>query len=690
MLSYRAWQKEYGSDPSVVGSTFIVSGYPFTIVGITPPGFFGETLRGNPPQLWLPLQQEPLINGGNSLLKQSAPAWLRVIGRVKPGADISGLSARFTVVLRQWMLHDSGWPPEFLPLIERSLSKQFITIVPGGMGVAALKADYGNSLEILFTVCILVLLIVSANIANLMLARGAVRRLQTSLRIALGASRKRIVRQSLTESIVLSTLGGVSGIGVAYLGVKAILAFAFPSVNLVPIDTTPSLSVLAFGLGVSLFTGILFGTAPAWIASHGDPGDTLRRANRGMRDHSSLPQRLLVVLQAALSIVLLVGAGLLTRSLSNLQHHNFGFETERRLSIVMNPPPATYSEPQLNALYRNIQDRLSRVPGVQRAALAAYTPFMDNWSDLVVPEGQGAPQLQENSGSAWDRVGPGFLETMGQPILRGRTITDEDSENTRNIAVVNQAFADHFFKDQNATGKHFGLNSPENTNTFEIVGIVGNANYIDPKKPIHPMFFAPLAQHVTYKTPLMQLVDHHTHYITGVVLLLRSNAGNLEPQIRKAFGDIDPNLVIVNIRTMQAQVYVNFDEARTVTRMTGLLGMLALILATIGLYGVTAYNVEQRTSEIGIRIALGADRTNVVLLILRGTFLQVLIGLAIGIPGSLACGRLIASQLYQVKSWDPFILIVSVAALGLCALLAGIIPARRASSINPMIALRND
>lgn len=188
----------------------------------------------------------------------------------------------------------------------------------------------------------------------------------------------------------------------------------------------------------------------------------------------------------------------------------------------------------------------------------------------------------------------------------------------------------------------------------------------------------------------MQLVDHHTHYITGVVLLLRSNAGNLEPQIRKAFGDIDPNLVIVNIRTMQAQVYVNFDEARTVTRMTGLLGMLALILATIGLYGVTAYNVEQRTSEIGIRIALGADRTNVVLLILRGTFLQVLIGLAIGIPGSLACGRLIASQLYQVKSWDPFILIVSVAALGLCALLAGIIPARRASSINPMIALRND
>jgi predicted permease len=690
MLSYRAWQQQYNSDPSVVGSTFIVSGHPVTITGITPPGFFGETLRSNPPELWLPLQQEPLMNAQNSLLKQSISGWLRVIGRLKPGASTVGVAPRLTGVLRQWMVHDSGWPGEFMPGIMQSLPKQQIQVIPGGSGVATMKADYGDSLHILLTVCGLVLLIACANIANLLLARGAARRSQTSVRLALGASRKRLIQQSLTESVVLSVLGGVAGVAVAYLGVKLMVALAFHSAQFVPIDAKPSMPVLAFAFGLSLLTGVLFGTAPAWFTAHGNPVEALRGANRSTRDSATLPQKILVVVQATLSIVLLAGAGLLTRSLRNLEHQSFGFETDRRVSIVMNEPPASYTEPQLNALYRELQERLARIPGVQRAALALYTPYIDNWGEAIVPEGQGVPKMDDTSNASWDRVSPGYLETMGQPIVRGRSISEEDTATTRGVAVVNEAFAKRFFSGQDAIGKHFGLDMPEYNTAYEIVGIVRDAKYMNPSRPAHPMMFAPLAQHVTYDQPVMALVDHHSHYITGAVLELRGNVDGLEALVRKAFSEVDPNLTIISMQAMQQQVDSNFDQQRAVAQMTGLFGILALVLAAVGLYGVTAYTVERRTSEIGVRMALGADRGNVVRLVLRGAFRQVLIGLILGIPISIACGHLMAAQLYQVKSWDPLVLAGSIAALGFCALVASVIPAQRAASINPVQALRTE
>src|SRR6202453_1125168 len=690
MLSYRAWQQQYDSDPSVVGSTFIVEGHPFTIAGIAPPGFFGETLRSNPPEIWLPLQQEPLVNGGNSLLKQSISAWLRVIGRAKPGASTDGVAPRLTALLRQWMPHDSGWPAEFMPLIEKSLPKQQIRIVPAGAGVGAMKADYGDSLRILLTVCCLVLLIACANIANLLLARGAARRSQTSVRLAMGASRRRIIRQSLTESVVLAVFGGVAGVVVAFLGVKLIVALAFRSAHYVPIDATPSLPVLAFAFGLSLLTGVMFGTAPAWFTSKGNPVEALRGANRSTRDSATLPQKVLVVVQATLSIVLLAGAGLLTRSLRNMEHQSFGVETDHRISIVMNGPPASYSEAQLDPLYRTLQDRLGAIPGVERAALALYTPYIDNWCELVVPEGHGVPQLDNKSDTSWDRVSTGYLETMGQPIVRGRSITDQDTATTRSVAVVSETFVKWFFPNQDPIGKHFGLDLPEFNTTFEIVGVVRDAKYRDPGGTPRPMMYAPLVQHVVYDQPVLAGVDHRSHYIGGAVLQLRGSAFGIEALIRKAFSDVDPNLTLINVQTMQQQVDSDFDQQRAVAEMTGLFGMLALVLAAVGLYGVTAYTVERRTSEIGVRMALGANRSNVVRLVLRGAFRQVLIGLVIGIPISIACGHLIAAQLYQVKSWDPLVLTGSIAALGFCALVASVIPAQRAASINPAEALRTE
>jgi predicted permease len=690
MLSYRAWQQQYNSDPSVIGSTFIVEGHPFTIAGIAPPGFFGETLRSSPPELWLPLQQEPLVNGGNSLLKQSISAWLRVIGRLKPGASTDGIAPRLTALMRQWMTHDSGWPAEFMPLIVKSIPKQQIRIVPGGAGVGAMKADYGDSLRILLAVCCLVLLIACANIANLLLSRGAARRSQTSVRLALGASRRRIIRQSLTESVVLAVFGGVAGVVVAFLGVKLIVALAFRSAHYVPIDATPSLPVLAFAFGLSLLTGVLFGTAPAWFTSKGNPVEALRGANRSTRDSATLPQKVLVVVQATLSIVLLAGAGLLTRSLRNMEHQSFGFETDHRISIVMNGPPASYSEAQLDPLYRALQDRLAAIPGVERAALALYTPYIDNWGELVVPEGHGVPQLDDKSDTSWDRVSTGYLETMGQPIVRGRSITNQDTATTRSVAVVSETFVKWFFPNQDPIGKHFGLDLPEYNTTFEIVGVVRDAKYRDPGGTPRPMMYAPLAQHVVYDQPVLAGVDHRSHYISGAVLQLRGSAFGIEALIRKAFSEVDPNLTLINVQTMQQQVDSDFDQQRAVAQITGLFGMLALVLAAVGLYGVTAYTVERRTSEIGVRMALGANRSNVVRLVLRGAFRQVLVGLVIGIPISIACGHLIAAQLYRVKSWDPLVLAGSIAALAFCALVASVIPAQRAASINPVEALRTE
>ncbi len=691
MLSHRVWQQEYASDPRILGSAFMLDGHPFTIIGITPPSFYGETLRSDPPDVFVPLQQEPLLQGKNSILKQSN-SWLRIIGRLRPGAKPDALAPRFITILRQWLVTDLGAEfPQFLPQIQSMLPRQNLVVIPAGSGVAEMKAGYESSLRILFAVCALVLLIACANIANLLLARGSARSAQTAVRLALGASKKRMIRQSMTESIVLSVLGGVAGIAVAILGVKVIVALAFHTARFVPIDATPSLPVLAFAFGISLLTGLLFGTAPAWFASRANPAAALHGINRTTRDSSSLSQKSLVIVQATLSVVLLTGAGLLTRSLQNMEHQDFGFETDHRGNLSVNAPFSSYSPEKLDATYRALQQRLSAIPGVEGAALVQYTPFTDNWGELIVRQGQGQPNVtDDSSNSSWDHVGPGYLETMGETILRGRSITANDTDASRKVAVVDEKFVRKFFKKgEDPIGTHFGLTDVKNSGTFEIVGVVRDTNYTDPgghRRP--PLFIVPLAQPGHYDDARAPMIDDRTHLIESAVLKMRGSTDGLEAQVRRAFAEVDPNLTLINMRTMQEQVADRLDQERTVARLTGLFGIVALILAAVGLYGVTAYSVERRTSEIGVRMALGAARSSVVRLVLRGAFLQILIGLLIGIPASIGCARLIASQLYQVKAWDPLVLGGSILALGLCALLASIIPARRAASINPVIALR--
>jgi predicted permease len=691
VLSHRVWQTTYASDPSVVGSTFVVEGHPFTVIGVAPPGFFGETLESDPPDIWLPLQQEPLISGGGNLLHQSISAWLRMIGRLRPGASTGGMAPRLTGVLRQWLQHDSGYPANWMAELIPLLPKQVLDVIPAGAGVGVMKEEYGRSLQILLSVCGLVLLIACANVANLLLARGVARRGQTAVRLALGATPRQIVTEALTESVLLAIGGGIAGLVVAVAAARLLLALAFHNAHFLPVSVAPSLVVLAFALGLALVTGIIFGAAPAWLATRTDPAEALRGSGRGTRDRSSFARKALLVVQATLSVVLVAGATMLARSLNKLEHQDFGYQVQGRVVVNMNPPPATYTQPQLQALYRQLEEQLNRLPGVQGSGLAMYNPLTDNWGELIMVAGHPPAKFNEESGASWDRVSANYLQNWSMPILRGRGFTAADNETTAPVAIVNEAFVKRFFKSsEDPLGQHFGLDVPEYAGTFSIVGVVRDAKFAGwgLSRPARRMFYVPLAQTVNYPDDLMKRLELRSHFIGGIMLVTNMSPGALEPLITRMLAELDPNLTINSIRTMQQQVELSFDQERAVASLAGLFGIVALVLAAVGLYGVTAYTVAQRTNEIGIRMALGADRPKVIQLVLSGAFKRVLVGLIMGLPLAIGAGRLISAQLYGVSSWDPLALSVAAGALAICSFFAAIIPANRAASISPMNALR--
>jgi predicted permease len=691
VLSYNAWQSTYGSDPAVVGATFAIEGHPFTIVGIGAPGFYGETLRANPPELWIPLHQEPLIAGTSSLLRQPVSAWLRVIGRLRAGATTDGMGPRLTGILRHWMQYDSGYPANWMPEILHVLPRQVINVIPAGSGVADMKEQYGESLRLLLAVCGLVLLIACANVANLLLARAAAGRTQTAVRLAVGASRRQIVVQALVESVVLALAGGLAGLAVAVGAAQLLISLAFRTATFLPLSTSPSLLVLAFAFGLALLTGIVFGAAPAWSATRTNPVDALRGAGRTTRDDSSFTRRALLVLQATVSVVLVAGATMLGRSLDKLESQNFGYQVNDRVVVSLNRPPATYTPEKLASLYRSLEERLDRIPGVEGSGLALYNPLSDNWGEMVLVQGHPEPRPGEQAGASWDRVSANYLSNFGVSTVRGRSLAATDNETSDPVAVVNEAFVKRFFKaGEEPLGQHFGIDLPENAGTYRIVGVVRDAKFagFQLDRPARPMFYVPLAQTVHYTNPLIDRIEAASHFISGIMLVTNASPAALEPMLKKALAEVDPNLTITTVRTMEQQVRNSFNQERAVATLAGLFGVVALILAGVGLYGVTAYTVAQRTNEYGIRMALGANRLRVLALVLRGAFMRVAIGLLLGLPLSALAGRMISSQLYGVSFWDLSALGVATGALAASAFLAAVIPASRAAGLSPMRALR--
>ena len=389
MLSYKAWQGEYAGDPSIVGSTIFIQAKPFTVIGVAPPGFFGDRVTDSPPDFWMPIQTEPYIRGDSAILHHQESHWLYLLGRVRPGTSIGALQSKITVTLRQWLYTR--------PVLTANggatlIPKMHVVLSPGGGGIQNLQQQAGKGLKFLMILSSVVLLIACANIANLMLARSTTRRADIALRMALGSGRRRVMRQILTESILLSCIGGLAGLAVAYLGSHTILALAFPDARNMPVDASPSPVVLGFAFLVSLVTGVLFGTAPAWMSTHAQPAEALRGVNRSSRDRSSLPQKSLVVFQAALSLVLLAGAILMTKTLVNLEHQNFGIATSNRYVLQLDPAGAGYTIDRLPGLYRQIEERFSALPGVTHVGMALYSPLEgNNWGECVIQQGHPAP-----------------------------------------------------------------------------------------------------------------------------------------------------------------------------------------------------------------------------------------------------------------------------------------------------------
>jgi putative ABC transport system permease protein len=693
VMSYRIWKEKYGSDPSVAGASYQINGHPFTVVGVAAPGFYGAKLAGGGmPDFWLPLTTELLINGKTAQLKGPSRNFLDLIGRVRPGVDPKSLEAELKVEFHNWL---ASHVPDMEPVEKQLWQQQTVHLTPGGAGVAAMRDQYQDGLRLLLVAAGCVLLVACGNLANLMLARGLKDRAQISVRMALGASRRRLVRKALVESVLLSLIGGVIGVIVAYAGTRLILYLAFqPGPNhYVPIDATPSWPVLLFTLGMSLLTGVIFGIAPAWMTSHADPVEALRGANRSMGGRRSWAQKSLVIGQAAMSLILLSAAALLGRSLRNLEHQDFGFETEGRYIAQINPMLANYKPEQLEPLFRQINDRLLQIPGVRMVAPALYAPMTgDSWNDSIRIQGRPEPGAKENTSAGWVRAMPGFFEILGSKIVLGRPISEDDTAATRKVAVINEAFARRFFKGQNPIGQHFGPGKIKYSATYEIVGVVRDMRYMtyDYKDPVGPMFWLPEAQAVQWDDPVYQGGEIWSHYLFNIVIWAPGNPPGMEERVRKALAGVDPNLVLYEVDPYSKIVSGDFQQQNMIATLTTLFGVLGLLLAAVGLYGVMAYMVEQRTSEIGVRMALGADRGSVVKMVLRGAFSQVGIGLAIGIPAAIGAGKLMTDQLFGVKPWDPVMLALATLLLALAALLASVIPARRAAGVEPMVALRNE
>jgi predicted permease len=678
VISYSFWRGKFNSDPSVIGTTVRANGYPLAVVGVMPPGFHGQVV-GDVQEMWIPISMQEQVIPGRKFLDDVETSWLTVMGRLKPGVSLEQAKANLNVIFKQLLTSDYG--AKIGQDSVKEVSKRTIEVSRGDRGLSALRGAFAKPLYLLMGIVGLVLLIACVNVANLLLARAATRQREVAVRIAMGARPARVIRQLLTESVLVSLLGGALGLLFAFWGTRLLLRVAKLQLDQTGLQIQPDIRVLLFTLTVCVITGMLFGIVPALRALHVEVNATLKDSAPGSVGGGKRGWqwgKVLVAGQVALSLLVLFAAGLLVRSLQHLRNLDVGFSHDHILMVSVDPLTAGYDSPEKDvAVERELRTRLSQLPGVNGVGTSHIGLFSGSACDTDIGfEGSTRP-VQDDDTSFCDHIGPNYLSTLRIPIVLGREILESDTATSPRIAVVNEKFVQKFFPNQNPLGRHFWWNDEKGRKQpFEIVGVVGNIIDKDLKDKIEPQHYLPLSQ---LSQPVQML---------RFAVRTDRDPETMSDSARNAIKEFNSEMPINSIRTLDRLMDSTIYNEIIIAKLSTFFGVLALVLASIGLYGVMSYTIASRTRELGVRIALGAQRTNVLGMVMKEAMLLVIIGLGVGIPAALAASRVIHSMLYGLTPHDPAAMAIVVLLLCIVAAIAGFIPARRATKVDPIVALR--
>jgi predicted permease len=692
VLSYNYWKQRFGGDPTVLGKKLTVNKHDMTVIGVAQAGFDGVEL-GHSPQVFIPVMMQPqvLVVGWTDMLKDRRTRWVNAFGRLKPGVTQTQAKASLAPFMHSMLemeVREAAFSQASAYDREQFLNC-WIDVLPGAQGRSYFRLELSTPLWVLMAITGIVLLIACANLANLLLARATGRQKEIAVRLAVGASRGRIVRQLLIETLCLSGMGGLAGLAFAFWADKALMAIYLPADSGgLSISTAPDTRILLFTLAVTIATGLIFGLVPALETTKPDIGRTLKDQAGALAGtgHGRL-RKTLVVAQVALSLLLLIGAGLFLRTLNNLASLSPGFPVQRLLGFNLDLSLSGYTPPRAKIFYQQLTDSLRSIPGVQSVGLASMRILEDDysWNEMTVegytpatPEGKARPYM------TW--ISPNYFATLGVPIVAGRDFTVKDNLEVKHgsqpdvwaptVVMINETFARRYFPRQNPVGRHLGFGTDPGTPTeMEIIGVVKDIKYANVRDEIPEQAYGPYLG---------------GHFNTDMTVYLRTAFGPKEvmSSVRAKVRELDATLPIYDVRTTEAQISDLLTTERMIASLSTVFGFLATLLATIGLYGVMAYTVAQRRREIGLRMALGADPRKVIWMVMREVLLLVAIGVGVGVPASLALMRAVQSQLFGLTAHDPSTLALATAGLALVACAAGYLPARRASRLDPMVALR--
>jgi predicted permease len=679
VLSYRYWLTRFAGNPGVIGKKLSVNGYPMTVVGVSQAGFDG-TDPANSPQIRLPILMEEQIDAPSTNLEDRRFRWVDVFGRLKPGETMeqakAGLQPLFHQII-EWEVQQKEFS-RTAPITREKFRRMWLDLLPASKGRSYLREQFSNSLRVLMAIVALVLLIACANVANLLLARATARQKEIAVRLALGAGRQRIICQLLMESLLLAFAGGIAGLALAIWIDRALISFLPVGISALAISTTPDWRVLAFAFGISLFTGVVFGLVPALQSTRVNLAPTLKDSVGSIAASGSVGLRkALVAAQVSLSLLLLVGAGLFIRSLQNLKELDPGFRTKNLLTFAVDPTANGYPRERSLQFYQQLKEGLDSIPGVETSSLAVVPVLEGNEWDNWVSVENFKPKPGEWIDPHVNFVWPSYFQTLDVPILEGRDFRITDAANAPKVAIVNEKFAKEYFGDH-ALGRHLGMGGDPGTKLdIEIIGVVRDSKYESMRDEMPLEVFTPYLQR-TYANSMSAYVR------------TARDPEQMFSIVRQVVNRIDPNVPLYRVKTLEKQLDNSLVTERLVASLSSAFGLLATLLAAIGLYGVMAYTVARRTREIGVRMALGAARSDVIWLVMKDALLLIVIGIGVALPLAVALTRLVKAQLYGITPNDPLSLISATVVIFSVALIAGYVPARRATTIDPMRALRWD